>query len=416
MARFEFQAKDRAGTVYKDRLEANDMQQAHQILRSRNWFVIRMKEEGAPDKPAAARQPAGAPQAMATARKHVRASRKQVPVKTEQMSQLLKAGMRLSEVLGVMSRRSADAAWRTVFEDLRVSVVGGRSLSESMAAYPHLFNSLYRAMVASGEASGHLVDVLERLAHYLQRREAINQRIVGALIYPSIIIVAGVGVVIFFMWVMLPQLEKMFTEMNRALPFATQLLIDSSRLLRKFGWIIPVLAIVGWKLFQNWTKDPRNRLVWDRFQLKIPLVGHLLALGEHSRFTQTLSTLLQSGVTLVDALQVSEATLGNTALKVGVHDARVQVKEGKSFNEALAGQGLFPDLMLDMLAVGERTGDLSGALQHTAQVYERDLDRAISTFTSLIEPVLIIVMAIFVGGIVFSVLMAVFDMTSAVGS
>lgn len=418
---FSFEAKDRSGTVHQDRLEASDLRHAHRLLATRHWFVTRMTEEESPsgkttsDSPVGKREILGGRPLPLAGLFRPRARKKHVPIKTEQMAQLLRAGMRLSEVLDVMAKRSSDPAWGTVFEGLRGGVIGGKSLSEAMASYPVLFSSLFRAMVAAGEASGHLVEVLERLAEYLQRREAIQQRVVSALIYPVIIIAAGIGTVLFFMLVMLPRLSGMFKDMGQALPLSTQILVWSSDVLTRFGWMIPIVLVVAWRLFRSWIRDPQHRFIWDRSLLRWPIVGKLLSLGEYSRFTQTLATLLQSGVTLVEALRVAEATLGNTALKMGIREARTQVKEGKSLNEALASQALFPGLMLDMLAVGERTGDLSGALQHTAQTYERDLDRTIRTFTSLIEPVLIVIMAGFVGGIVFSVLMAVFDLTSGIG-
>jgi len=420
MAWFQFEAKDRAGTVHRDRLEAPDVRHAHQLLAARNWFIVKVQEEamGKRAMAAAARRADWLPALQRTPiAEALRASRRrrEIPVKTEQMSQLLRAGMRLGEVLSVMSRRSSDPAWKAIFEDLRSGVVGGKSLSESMAAHPAMFDSLFRAMVAAGEVSGHLVEVLERLAQYLQRREMIRQRVKGALIYPSFIVTAGIGTVTFFMIYMLPKLAGMFKELGRALPWSTQMLISISDFLVRFGWTIPLIFLAIWVIVRQWLRDSENRMAFDRSRLGWPVIGALISLGEHSRFTQTLATLLKSGVTLVDALQVAEATLGNSALRHGVRDARIAVREGKSLNEALAGQKLFPDLMLDMLAVGERTGDLGGALHHTANTYERELDRAIQTFTALIEPVLIVLMAFFVGGIVLSVLMAVFDLTSGIG-
>jgi type II secretory pathway component PulF len=415
MAWFEFEAKDRAGTLYRDRLEATDARQAHQILASRQWFVLKVKEEGGRAVEVSSNGESAFAKRLANLKQNAsRAKRKHVPEKLEQIVQLLRAGMRLSEVLGIMSKRTSDPAWRAVCEELRSGVVGGKSLSDSMAARPELFNPLFRSMVAAGEASGHLVEVLQRLADYLEKRQQIQARVIQALIYPCIIVIAGISTVVFFMLVMLPKLKDMFKSMGKALPWSTQMLVDISALLTQFGWMIPVLAIVAWGVFGRWLKDPENRLIWDRFILKIPLLGGVLALTEHSRFTQTLATLLQSGVTLVQGLQIAEATLGNSALQGALREARAQVRDGRSLNEALAGQKLFPSLMLDMLAVGERTGDLSGALQHTAQAYERELDRKIKIFTSLIEPILMVVMAAFVGSIVLSVLMAVFDMTSGI--
>jgi type II secretory pathway component PulF len=418
MAWFEFEAKDRTGAIHKDRIEASDQRHAYHLLTAKHWFVIKMNDAAGKEMAVTASKEKESllQRKVARARISAKARRKHIPEKVEQLVQLLRAGMRLSEVLAVMSRRTSDPAWRGVFEDLRSGVVGGKPLSEAMAARPELFGTLFRAMVAAGEASGHLVEVLEKLGQYLQKREVVQQRVVSALIYPCIVVAAGLGTVVFFMLFMLPRLEGMFKSMGKALPWSTQLLISISHGCTKFGWMVPVLALVVWVVFRSWLKDPENRLIKDRFVLRIPVIGKLLGLNEYSRFTQTLATLLQSGITLVEALQVSEATLGNTALKTAIRETRSQVRDGKSLNEALAGQKLFPGLMIDMLAVGERTGDLAGALKHTAEAYERDLDRSILNFTALIEPVLILVMAVFVGSIVFSVLMAVLEMTTGIQS
>jgi general secretion pathway protein F len=413
MAVYQFQAKDRQGALHEDRLEATDMSHAYRLLAARDWFILRVSEEGARDlrnSKTQSRNPTSLPTLF-----RARARRKDVPEKTEQMAQLLRAGMRLSEVLDTMAHRSEDPSWRTVFEDLRVKVVGGKPLSEAMAAHPQLFDSLFRAMVSTGEASGHLVEVLERLALYLQRRAAIQQQVISALIYPVIIICAGLLTVTFFMVVMLPKLAGMFKEMGQALPWSTRMLIDLSDLMTRFGWLIPLLAVAAWYGFRSWWSDPAHRLAWDRSILRWPVIGWLLSLGEYSRFSQTLATLLQSGVTLVDAMQVAEATVANSALKAAVHDARIQVREGRSLHDSMAASKLFPGMMVDMLMVAERTGDLGGCLQHAAQAYERNLDRAIRNYTALIEPALILLMAGFVGSIVYSILSAVFELTSGIG-
>ncbi|MDD2710645.1 MAG: type II secretion system F family protein [Verrucomicrobiae bacterium] len=408
MPRFEYQAKDRAGAAQDGVIEASDLAQAHRLLQARQCFVVRIKEEGTASKPVSSVRQRGAPQAR-------RPRRKQLPMKTEQMAELLRAGMRLSEVLETMARRTADPGWGGVFEDLRSAVVGGKPLSIAMETHSELFDGFFRSMVATGEASGHLAEVLERLAAYLQRQEMLRQQVVAALIYPGIIIAAGISTVAFFMMVMLPRLAAMFREMGQALPWSTRLLIWFSDMATSYGWVGILLAVAGWFAFRKWVREPANKLAWDGRVLRLPLAGRLVALSEHSRFSQTLSTLLQSGITLVEALRVAEATIGNEVLRQAIRVVRGQVQEGKSLRDALAAQGVFPALMLDMLGVGERTGDLGGSLRYIAQAYERDMERSTKTLTSLIEPVLIVLMAAFVGSIVFSVLVAVFDLTSGIG-
>lgn len=408
---FTLEARDRAGRLRCERIVAADLRQAHARARERGWFVIRVTDGG--DVPS--EHAAFASDTEPGSGRFSRSRRKELPEKTEQMARLLRAGMPLGDVLAALARESAHPVWRRVFEDLKGGVMNGRTLSAAMSARPEVFDPMFVSMVAAGEAAGRLAEVLERVAGELENREAIRQRVTGALVYPAIIVSAGLMTVAFFMLVMLPRLSAMFKDMGQALPLPTQVLVWTSGALTRWGWAIPVVTGVVWAGWRRWLGVGENRERWDASRLRWPLAGRLISLAEFSRLSRTLHTLLRSGVKLVEALGVAEATLRNQALGSAVRAAGARVRDGSGLVAALREAGLFPPGMLDMLAVGERTGDLAGALEHAAQAQERELDRAIRTFTSLVEPVLIVTMAAFVGGIVFSVLMAVFDLTSGIG-
>lgn len=353
MPTFSYRAKDRFGILYEDTLDAIDARRACQLLTAKSWFVLRLEEIDAARKKDISENSTVARERRREIKWNLQARTRNLPIYTEQMAQLLKAGLRLSEALEVMARRNADPAWRAVFIRLRMSVIRGKSLSEAMTADSKLFNELYRAMVASGEASGHLAEILERLAKDLQRREKIRQRVRSALIYPLILVVMGVLTVAFFMVIMLPKLSGMFKELGQSLPLSTQILVWTSEALVRWGWVIPLIVGMSGVFFKRWLQHPKHRLTWDRSSLRWPILGNLLSLGEYSRLMQTLAALLQSGVALVDGLFVVENTLSNVALREAVREVRIQVRGGKGLHSALVAQKLFPGLMLDMLAVGK---------------------------------------------------------------
>lgn len=407
MPTFTYSARNAAGEKVTGEVDAPDAPGALRSLNSRGLFPL---EVNAPASELQKRR-----SSKTGLFERLKNPRRDLARKIEQLAQLLRAGLNLSEALKILSQRSDSAQWRSSFLKLHEAVVGGESFKSALLKQPRLFPAMVPQMVAAGEASGHLVEILERLAAHFERREEVAGQVKLALIYPCFILTAGVGMVAFFMVVMLPKLAGMFNELGQALPLLTQLLIWLSQWTIRWGWLIPLAAGALWVAARGWLKKPENRLRWDRRKISLPVVGRLVSQAEYARFSQTLATLLESGLPLNNAMAVVADTLDNTALRAAVRSAQVQITQGFALSQTLKTSGLFPELMIDMIAVGERTGDLTHALTQTARTYERELDREVKMFTAFIEPALILFMAAFVGTIVLSVLLAVFDLTSGLG-
>ena len=335
---------------------------------------------------------------------------------TQQMANLLKCGMPLTVALQSMSHLESKGIPSNVAKDLKQDVMEGRSLSDAMAKQPGIFSDLYRNMVKAGEQSGALVDVLKRLAEHFERFAEVQSKFVSALIYPAIVACVGVVIVIFFMTFMLPKFMTIFQGLKVELPFATRVLMNISNFFGDIkSWAVMgglgVVASILWMRFKA-TEEGKRKI--DRWKMNAPVVGHVVKLNLFGQFARTLSTLLINGVPVLTALKITEEIIPNRIVKEAIARTRDQVTDGKTIAQPLAQSKLFPQLMIDLLKIGEETGDVPGALQNIAETYENELGIQLRMLTNLIEPAMIIVMAIGVGGLLFSVLSAMFAITSSI--
>lgn len=332
---------------------------------------------------------------------------------TQQLTNLLKAGMPLTASLSSMSNLGSKGIPPEVSRELKQDVMEGKGLSDAMARQPRVFTDLYVNMVRAGEQSGALVDVLQRLATHFERFAEVRQKFVSALIYPAIVCVVGVVIVIFFMSFMLPKFLMIFEGMKGVeLPWATRTLIGISDFFSAYWWIFPVLAVAGFILYQRYKATPAGARVIDKLKMQSPVFGAVVKLNLFSQFARTLGTLLQNGVPVLTALKITEAIIPNIVVKEAIARTREEVTDGKTIAQPLAKSNIFPQLMIDLIRIGEDTGDVPGALNNVAQTYENELTLALRVLTNLIEPALIIVMALGVGFLLFSVLSAMFTITS----
>jgi type II secretory pathway component PulF len=291
----------------------------------------------------------------------------------------------------------------------------GRGLSDAMAKQPVIFTDLYINMVRAGESSGSLVEVLRRLATHYERFAEVQQKFTSALIYPAFVTVVGIGVMFFFMTYMLPKFMSIFEGMDVPLPLMTRMLMGISAAFSGYWWLmllVVFVAIILFKRFQS-TEDGKRKL--DQWRMRMPVFGKVVRLNLFGQFARTLSTLLENGVPVLTAMKITEQVIANRIIKEAIANARQQVTDGKSLAEPLARSKIFPQLMVDLVRIGEETGDVPGALKNVADTYEGELAIALRVMTNLIEPVLIIVMAVGVGFLLLSVLSAMFAITSSVG-
>ncbi|HXP61156.1 MAG TPA: type II secretion system F family protein [Dongiaceae bacterium] len=331
---------------------------------------------------------------------------------TQQLANLLKSGMPLTVALNSMTHLQSKGISADVSRELRQDVMEGRSLSDAMSKQTRIFSDLYVNMVRAGESSGALVEVLRRMADHFERFAQVQAKFTSALIYPAFVAVVGLGIMFFFVTVMLPKFMSIFEGMNVPLPATTQLLLDISHLFSGYWWLIIglILALVIlFKRFQS-SKDGRRRL--DHWKMNAPVVGKVIRLNIFGQFASTLGTLLENGVPVLTALKITEQIMSNTIVKEAIAKTREEVTDGKTIAQPLARSKIFPQLMVDLVKIGEDTGDVPGALKNVADTYENELTIALRVMTNMIEPVMIIVMALGVGFLLLSVLSAMFAITS----
>ena len=404
MPTFQYKAKTRAGELVSGSLAAGDRRAALAELGKLGFFPLAVDsaEAEAGGKP-------GTPGFKG------RVKPGDVLMFTQQLSSLLRSGMSLSKALDTLERRTQKKALAAVLGDLRSGIVQGESLSDSLAKHPKIFSRFFVNLIKAGEASGALDSVLLRLGKHQQQMAEVREKVIGALLYPVVIVCVGICVIIFFMLVMVPRFATMFKEMGRTMPLPTRILIGISDAFIGYWWVGVLLIGGAVMAYRVRTRTPEGRLALDGWKLRLPVFGGIIMANAFAQFARTLATLLENGVPVLSALQIVEDTMTNRVIANELREARTRVTDGTSLSQPLAKGKIFPPLLIDMLAVGEESGEVVPALANIADTYESELSRTLKVFTTLLEPAIIIFMAMVVGAIVLSVLMAVFDITSGIG-
>ena len=410
MPQFSFRARNAQGGLVEGVLESADRAVAIRQIEQQRCIPIKIEPVlAAPtNRNGAATAPAAAP---AAATQTLKVPHGQLLLFTEQLAHLLQAGMTLDEGLSILVKRLKQPRVQQMTQKLHQSLVDGRSFSQSLREFPRIFPSLYVNMVAAGEASGALPDILLRLVKHLTQAKELRDRVQQALIYPAILAVAGVGLIFIFITFMVPQLTGFMSQNGGTMPLPTRILLQLNQAITHWWWLgvlILVGASVGFRSFVH-TRD--GRIAWDRFRLNLPGYGRVIRHRYYAQFARTLGTLMENGIPLLRALELVSEITGNKYVEVKLADVRRAVIDGATLSSALSGQHLFPELFTDMMAVGEQTGHFAETMQTIADVYERELDRTVVVISQLIPPVIIVLIAVVVGFVVFSVLSAVFEMT-----
>ena len=337
---------------------------------------------------------------------------------TTQLANLLKSGMPLTLALNSMTHLETKGIPLSVSRDLRQEVMEGRSLSDAMAKQPVIFSDLYINMVRAGESSGSLVEVLRRMAHHFSTFAEVQAKFKSALIYPAMVCVVGAGIVAFFMFFMLPRFMSMFTGFQVALPLPTRMLMKFSDMVTN-GWFWAILipcVLAAIVLFFRFRATEQGKRKMDEWKMNAPIVGKVVKLNLFGQFARTLSTLLQNGVPVLTALKITEQIVPNIPMKEAISKTRQAVTDGKTLAQPLAQGKVFPQLMVDLVRIGEETGDVPGALASLADTYEGELQIGLRSMTNLIEPLLIIVMSVGVGFLLLSILLPMFNLISAISA
>jgi general secretion pathway protein F len=406
---FAYKGLDATGKAISGSRDAESARALRQVLRRDGIFLSEAREATRGAQGSGLRREVDLVRLL---RRGVRPA--QVSIATRQLATLLRAGIPLAGALGALVEQTEDVELHGILETVRTRVNEGGALCDALAAHPRAFPDLYVNMVRAGEASGTLDQILARLADFLDAQIRLRSKVQSALWYPAIMVVLGIGILSLLMVVVVPQITQIFADLERALPWNTQLLIFVSHLTGTYWWAMALLLGLGVWGFRRWLATDRGRARWDRWVLRMPVVGNMVRLLAVARFARTLATMLRSGVDLLRALDIVKHMLGNTVLTRVVEEARDAIREGESIATPLKKSGHFPPVMVHMIAVGERTGQLEEMLDNVALAYDAEVEQKIARLTTMLEPVMILAMGLIVGFIIFSILMPILQMNEFV--
>lgn len=395
MPLYTYTAADEAGRRVSGRLEAKDETAAVVHLQTQRLFPLEVQE---------AREAAPGWRVVLS-----RISSRELQTFTQQLATLLASGVELDRALSIQVELTHNQSLRRVIAQVRESVQGGSSLAEALARHPRVFSRLYVSMVSAGEAGGVLEQLLGRLATFLAGVQELKDYLVTSLIYPVFLAVVGTTTVVLLLVFVLPQFTTIFQAMGGTLPLPTQILLALSGFLATYWWLVGgglAAVMLGVRQFVT---TPQGRLAWDRFKLRLPLVGGLLQKTEVARWARTLGTLVESGIPFFQAIRIVKETVGNLVITRAMDQVAEGVRKGAGIGTPLRESGVFPPLAIHMISVGEESGRLEEMLLHVAEAYDAEVRTGVKRLISLLEPIMIVVMGVIVGLVVISILLAIFS-------
>jgi type II secretory pathway component PulF len=424
MAQFTYKARRPSGELVEGSLDTADKASALGQIDRLGLFPVSVQQTGGtkaqlrqPVKRTSAGRPAPRP------RKTKAPTLGELAGFSQQLANLLNSGMTVTVALNSMTSLEIKGIPPELIERLRQDVTEGKNLSVAMAAHPHIFSEMYINLIKAGEQSGGLVDVLRRLSEHYKKFDEMRSKVTSAMVYPAFVLIVGVAMGLFFMLFMMPRFQQIFEGMTGPggkkvdLPAATKLLLFFSQTLSN-GWVLIALGttlVVAVVLIRRYLAGPSGRRAFDAWLLRAPLLHKIIRPNLFGQFASTLGALMKNGVPVLTALRITEQVISNTVIRDAIAKTREGVTDGKTIAQPLARSKVFPQLMVDMIHIGEQTGDVPGALNNVAETYEHELNVSLRAVTTLIEPVLIVGIALFVGFLLFAVLSAMFKITSTIG-
>jgi type IV pilus assembly protein PilC len=341
---------------------------------------------------------------------------KDISVFTRQFATMINAGLPMVQCLDILSQQTEKEFFKQSIAKIMTDVEGGSTLGEAMGRHPKIFNNLYVNMVEAGEAGGILDVILVRLAQFLEKLDALQRKVKGALTYPAVVGVVATGATIFMLMFIIPTFAKMFTDFGGELPLPTRIVIGISDFLRGYWWALGVGVAGAIVAFKRYYATESGRLTCDKLMLKVPVLGNVVRKGSVARFTRTLGTLISSGVPILQGLEITAKTAGNKVVERAVMATRESISQGNTISEPLKECGVFPPMVTSMIAVGEQTGALDEMLDKIASFYDSEVDTAVEALTAIIEPVMIVVMGVVVGGMLIAMYLPMFKLVTVVGN
>ncbi len=341
-------------------------------------------------------------------------STKDLAIFTRQFATMISAGLPLVQCLDILAKQSSKPSFGRVIAEVTREVESGSTLSDALGKHKNVFDDLFRNMVAAGEAGGVLDEILMRLATYIEKADALKRKVQSAMVYPAVVLTVALGATAFMLIFIIPTFAKMFTDFGGELPLPTKVVLIMSAGLQNFWWVILLAIGLAFFLFHRYYATENGHRVVDAGMLKVPALGDVLLKGAVARFTRTLGTLIASGVPILAGLEITARTAGNKVIAEAIMTARASIREGETVSAPLKTSGVFPPMVVQMISVGEQTGALDEMLTKIAVFYEAEVDTAVDTLTSIIEPVMIVVMGGIVGFMVVSMYLPMFKLISVV--
>ena len=407
MGAFEYTALDNAGRSHQGVLEGDTARHVRSLLRERSLLPVSVAEVSAQESREQRKSQGGF-----SLRRRV--STADLSLLTRQLATLVRAGLPLEESLLAVSQQTERPRVQGILLGVRARVMEGHTLAAGLADFPRVFPEIYRATVAAGEQSGHLDTVLERLADYTEGREVLRQKVLGAMLYPIVLTVLSFSIVSVLLAYVVPKVVAVFENSHAKLPVMTRALVFVSDLIRHYGiWVLVAIAL-GAVLFSRWQRDPAHKRRVHHWLLALPLAGKLLRGFNTARFTRTLSILTASAVPVLDAMRISGEVVNNLPMRDAVTEATARVREGAPIGRSLAQSRLFPPMTIHLISSGESSGTLENMLERAAMNQERELEGLVTALTGLLGPLLIVGMGLFVMGIVFAMLLPIFEMNTLI--
>ena len=397
MPSFTYTARDAKGELKTATIDAANREDVVQQLRRMRMNVVKVEE-----------------QAKTKAKTGGKIPMRDVVIFTRQFSTMINSGLPLVQALDILSKQTESASLAAVTRQVVFDVESGHTVADALAKHPNAFTDLYVNMVAAGEAGGILDTILMRLASFMEKNDALVRKVKGAMIYPGVIMsVAAIAICVLLIFV-IPVFQNMFASVGLALPLPTQIVIGLSNLLKGYWWAFGLGGFGAQWAMRKYYATHEGQLVIDRLMLKAPILGDVLRKSAVSRFTRTLGTLISSGVSILDGLEITAKTAGNRVISDAIMASRSSIAGGDTISAPLAKSAVFPPMVISMIAVGEQTGGLDEMLAKIADFYDEEVDAAVSGLLALLEPVMIVFLGVVVGGMVVAMYLPIFDMINAV--
>jgi type IV pilus assembly protein PilC len=402
MAIYVWEAETRTGEVRKGEIEALNESAVRGQLRRQGLKPVRVKAK-----------PKDILESIPIFKTKVKD--KSVVIFARQFSTMISAGLPLIQCLEILATQEDNKTFKKVIKSIKDDIEGGATLTDALKKHPKVFDDLFINMVAAGEAGGILDTILNRLAAYMEKMMKLKSKVKGAMVYPATIVLISFGVITMLLIKVVPVFQKLFSGMGQDLPMATQLLIDLSDFVTKSFIYIIATIVVGIVVFVRYYRTEVGRMTVDRFVLRAPVFGPLMRKVAISKFTRTLSTMMNSGVPILDGLEIVSKTAGNKVVEKALMETRKNIREGKTIAEPLQETKVFPPMVVQMIAVGEATGALDSMLSKIADFYEDEVDAAVSAMTSLLEPIMMVFLGGVVGGMIVAMYLPIFQIGALVG-